>query len=60
MIDLAHIIPHYNRERALEAVKLIIESWGPLKTAHDQAILSSIENRLTKPKDRLALAVQEA
>ncbi|BAN72691.1 hypothetical protein [Lacticaseibacillus paracasei] len=60
MLDLAHMLPHYNRERALEAVKLIIESCGPLKTAHDQAILSSLENRLTKPKDCLALAVQEA
>lgn len=60
MLDLAHMLPHYNRERALEAVQLIIESCGPLKTAHDQVILSSLEERLTKPKNRFALSAQEA
>ncbi|MGE9133337.1 hypothetical protein [Lacticaseibacillus jixiensis] len=60
MIDLAHMIPHFNRERALEAVQLINESCGPLKTASDQALLSSLEARLTKSKDRIALSAQEA
>lgn len=55
MTDLAHIIPHYNRERALEAVRLIAESCGPLKTANDQTILKSLEERLTAPKSRTKL-----
>jgi hypothetical protein len=60
MMDLAHMLPHYNRERALEAVELINESCGPLKTANDLALLSSLEDRLTKSKDRISLSVQEA
>lgn len=55
MIDLAYIIPHYNRERALEAVQLIDESCGPLKTANDQTLLKSLEERLTKSTLRAQL-----
>ncbi|WP_125708982.1 hypothetical protein [Lacticaseibacillus porcinae] len=55
MIDLANMLPHYNRARALEAVQLINESCGPLKTADDQILLGSLEERLTAPKDRVGL-----
>lgn len=55
MIDLANMLPHYNRARALEAVQLINESCGPLKTTDDQILLGSLEERLTTPKDRVEL-----
>lgn len=55
MTDLAHIIPHYNRERALEAILLIAESCGPLKTESDKALLASLKDRLTPTRDRGAL-----